>query len=337
MRQSAVRSVAWNPQTADYKISEQTQQGIVTVPLHGESDAWHDWLEQVPSFMFQSRYGCCFTAVKQHQGGTSWIAYRRAGGRLKKKYLGPPERITLARLEQVATSLAASEAPPVSAPAPFSSASIGQSTSWLQGDDRLDEQLLSTKFFVPSSSHVLISRPRLVHLLDEGSGRPLTLVSAPAGFGKTTLLSAWVHAHQADHPRVAWVSLDEGDNNLVRFWTYVLTALDRVRSGLCTDLVSYLHAQPFPPVQSVLTTLINRLAEQTQQVLLVLDDYHLVTEQAIRRSLMYLLDHLPSQLRVILSSRSDLGVSFLICLLSKSEVFSIGLRFPGECLFEIFF
>ncbi len=205
-------------------------------------------------------------------------------------------------LELVAASPAA---PDSSASAASSSSSTGQPTSWQEVDDRLDEQLLSTKFFVPSSSSALIPRPRLTRLLDEGIGCPLTLVSAPAGFGKTTLLSAWVHALQEDHPRVAWVSLDEGDNDLVRFWTYVLTALDHVQPGRYRELVSYLHTQQSPPVQSILTALINRLVEQTEQVVLVLDDYHLITEQAIHRALSYLLDHLPPQLRVILSSRSD--------------------------------
>jgi LuxR family maltose regulon positive regulatory protein len=205
-------------------------------------------------------------------------------------------------LELVAASKAS---PDISAPAPSSSSSTGQPTSWQEGDDRLDEQLLSTKFFVPSFSSALVPRPRLTRLLDEGSGCPLTLVSAPAGFGKTTLLSAWVHAREKDYPRVAWVSLDEGDNDLLRFWNYVLTALDHVQPGRCRELVSYLHTQQSPPVQSVLTALINRLAEQTEQVVLVLDDYHLITEQAIHRSLSYLLDHLPPQLRVILSSRGD--------------------------------
>src|SRR6266446_1551341 len=205
-------------------------------------------------------------------------------------------------LELVAASPAA---PDSSASAASSSSSTGQPTSWQEVDDRLDEQLLSTKFFVPSSSSALIPRPRLTRLLDEGIGCPLTLVSAPAGFGKTTLLSAWVHALQEDHPRVAWVSLDEGDNDLVRFWTYVLTALDHVQPGRYRELVSYLHTQQSPPVQSILTALINRLVEQTEQVVLVLDDYHLITEQAIHRARSYLLDHLPPQLRVILSSRSD--------------------------------
>src|SRR5579871_6446950 len=90
---------------------------------------------------------------------------------------------------------------------------------------RLHDQLLATKFFIPSSSHALILRPRLLTLLNKSLECPLTLVSAPAGFGKTTLLSNWIHSLPPERARVAWVSLDEGDNEPVLFWRYVLTAL----------------------------------------------------------------------------------------------------------------
>src|SRR5437762_4573794 len=93
----------------------------------------------------------------------------------------------------------------------------------------LQDQLLATKFFVPTSPHPLIARPQLTTLLNQGLRRKLTLIAAPAGFGKTTLLSTWVHSfpkENPDTPRVAWVSLDEEDNEPVLFWNYALTALD---------------------------------------------------------------------------------------------------------------
>ena len=153
--------------------------------------------------------------------------------------------------------------------------------------------------------HTLIARPRLFSLLEEGRQRPLTLVSAPAGFGKTTLLSAWVQALSPGNPHVAWVSLDEADNDPVHFLSYVLTALDRAQPGMCTEFLTYVRTQHSPALQSVLMELINRLAEQVEQFLLILDDYHLVTEEAIHRSLTYLIDHLPLQLRIILATRTD--------------------------------
>ena len=306
MERSVMRSVAWHARIASYELREQTEQGTIATPVNDESRTWHGWLERVPSFAFRSRDGQHFTAVRERKGrgGVYWTAYRSIGGLLKKKYLGAPTRVTLAQLEQVALVLTASKSA-ISSDHPPSQKGLSTRVERDQNKMPWQASLVATKFFVPTSSHELISRPRLTRLLDEGIGRPLTLVSAPAGSGKTTLLSAWMQAHQPGHPRVAWVSLDEGDNNLVRFWTYALTALDHVQPGLCTELVSYLHARQSPPIQSVLTALINRLAERTEQVLLVLDDYHLVTEQAIHRSLTYLLDHLPSQLRVILSTRSD--------------------------------
>ncbi len=323
MEKSVIRSVAWHARIASYELREQTEQGTIATPVSDESRTWHGWLERVPSFAFRSRDGQHFTAVKERKGrgGVYWTAYRSIGGLLKKKYLGAPTRVTLAQLEQVALALTASKSAissdhPPSPKSPSTTVECDQNKMPWQGS------LVATKFFVPTSPHTLISRPRLMRLLDEGSGRPLTLISAPAGFGKTALLSVWVQAHQANHPRVAWVSLDEGDNDPVRFWTYALTAMDHVQPGLCTKLVSYLHTRQSPPLQSVLTALINRLAERTEQVLLVLDDYHLVTEQAIHRSLTYLLDHLPSQLRVILSTRSDPPLP-LSWLRARGQVFEV--------------
>ncbi len=170
----------------------------------------------------------------------------------------------------------------------------------------LHDQLLATKFFIPSSPHALILRTRLLELLTKkGLECKLTLVSAPAGFGKTTLLSNWIHSLPPERARVAWVSLDEGDNEPVLFWRYVLTALDHAQPGLCTELVAYLDTQQAPPLRSILQALINRLAEQPEQFLLILDDHHLLTEQAIHTTLTFLLEHLPPQLHLLLATRAD--------------------------------
>ncbi|HLX56466.1 MAG TPA: AAA family ATPase [Ktedonobacteraceae bacterium] len=170
----------------------------------------------------------------------------------------------------------------------------------------LHDQLLATKFFIPSFPHALILRPHLLELLTKKSLEcKLTLVSAPAGFGKTTLLSNWIHSRPSERTRVAWVSVDEGDNEPALFWQYVLTALDRALPGLCVELVIYLQTQQAPPLRSILQTLLNRLADQPEQFLLILDDYHLVTEQAIHTSLTYLLEHLPLQLHLLLATRAD--------------------------------
>ncbi len=177
--------------------------------------------------------------------------------------------------------------------------------SAIEGDELFRDQLLETKFFVPVASHALITRTRLMALLDACPRRPLTLLSAPAGFGKTTLLSQWVRALPQESIRVAWISLDERDNDPVRFWRYVFAALDRLQPGMCTDLVTNSRTQPSPHLPYLLTALINRLAQVPSQLLLVLDDYHLITDQAVHASFTFLVGHLPAQLRVVLSTRVD--------------------------------
>jgi LuxR family transcriptional regulator, maltose regulon positive regulatory protein len=177
----------------------------------------------------------------------------------------------------------------------------------------LQDQLLATKFYIPSSSHALILRPRLLELLMKTFECPLTLVSAPNGFGKTTLLSNWIQSLPPERARVAWLSLDEGDNEPVLFWRYVLTALDKAMPGLCTELVAYLHTQQAPPLRSVLQALINRLYARAEQFILILDDYHLMSEQAIHTTLTYLLEHLPPQLHLILATRGQSRIQWVQC------------------------
>jgi LuxR family transcriptional regulator, maltose regulon positive regulatory protein len=167
------------------------------------------------------------------------------------------------------------------------------------------EQFLTTKFFVPEFSHALIQRSRLADLLGTGIQRKLTLVSAPAGFGKTTLLASWVHMLPPGHPHVAWVSLDQRDNDPIIFWSYIIAALDRQQPGLFASLLASLQAQPTPPLQYVLATLINTLVKHDKQFLLILDDYHLITKSEVHSSLTKLVEHLPSQLHLILATRTD--------------------------------
>jgi LuxR family transcriptional regulator, maltose regulon positive regulatory protein len=300
MPKSSSRSLRWDTQAACYQFCEQTGSTIKTSNLGFQSHVWQEWLEQVSSFAFQSRDGHHFTARKEARGrgDVYWIAYRKVSSKLTHKYLGRPVDVTLSRLEEVPATLAVRETR-VDLPSPMAAHQKHPVQS------QCVDQLLATKFFIPVSSHALVPRPRLSTLLDEGLQRSLTVVSAPAGFGKTTLLSSWVEALPKDAARVAWVSLDEQDNDPVRFWMYVLTALDRLQPGMCAEFVAYLRTQQAPSIQYLLTALINRLAEHPERRLLVLDDLHLVTEQTIHASLTYLLEHLPPQLRIILASRSD--------------------------------
>ncbi|HEY4389279.1 MAG TPA: AAA family ATPase, partial [Ktedonobacteraceae bacterium] len=166
-------------------------------------------------------------------------------------------------------------------------------------------QLLATKFFVPSSPNIVIARPRLFQLLQTGLAYRLLLLSAPAGFGKSTLLSAWVHSLPEGKPHVAWVSLDTEDNDPLRFWSYVLSALDNQLPGRFTDLLLSLQEQPSPPLAHVVTAVINTLLSTQKEIVLVLDDYHLLTELAIHTSLVLFIEHLPAHIHLILATRTD--------------------------------
>jgi LuxR family maltose regulon positive regulatory protein len=166
-------------------------------------------------------------------------------------------------------------------------------------------QLLATKFYAPIASGSLVARPRLNALLRKSLKHPLTLISAPAGFGKTTALSTWVRSLQASHSLVAWLSLDEEDNDPQVFWTYVLAALEKQHPERFGPLLQSLQSSQAPPLKFVLTALINLLLENDQHAVLVLDDYHLITTPEIHTDLSYLVKHIPPQFHLILATRSD--------------------------------
>ncbi len=166
-------------------------------------------------------------------------------------------------------------------------------------------QLLATKFYVPTSLGTLIRRPRLRALLDESLKYPLTLISAPAGFGKTTLLSTWTQSLPATQAQVAWLSLDEEENDPQLFWTYILSALDQQQPERFTPLFKSLQSSVPPLLMSVLAALIESVQECAQPLVLILDDYHVITEQQVHATLWYLIDRLPPQVHLILATRVD--------------------------------
>ena len=150
--------------------------------------------------------------------------------------------------------------------------------------------LLTTKLYIPPVRPDLVPRPRLVERLNAGLDGKLTLISAPAGFGKTTLLSEW--AAGCGRP-VAWVSLDEGDNDTARFLAYSIGALQTLEAGVGEGVLSAFQTPQPPPMETVLTHLINEVAATLDPFALVLDDYHVIEAEAIHEALTFLLDHLP--------------------------------------------
>ncbi len=171
--------------------------------------------------------------------------------------------------------------------------------------------LLATKWFLPPVGKSLVVRPRLLEKLTGGllPGCRLTLVSAPAGFGKTTLISTWAASHKFSggrpSPLVAWLSLDEGDNDPILFWSYVITSLQMQKEGLGKQALNLLQASRPPDLEGSLATLVNDLAEIPHPFLLILDDFHHAHDPAIHRSLTYLIEHAPPSFHAMVLSRTD--------------------------------
>ena len=161
--------------------------------------------------------------------------------------------------------------------------------------------LLETKLYLPKWSADLVSRPRLINRIYPK--RKLTLVCAPAGFGKTTLLAEWVAA--VPTRPVAWVSLDQSDNDPAVFWTYLITALHKIQPSLGERSLALLQSPQPPPIESVLMTLLNELTAVEADIVLILDDYHAIATQAIHNGIGFLLSHLPPQVHLIIASRAD--------------------------------
>jgi len=188
--------------------------------------------------------------------------------------------------------------------------------------------LLAAKVRVPARRREAVARPRLVGRV--GRAARLTLVSAPAGFGKTTLLTEWL-AQAPGGPAVAWVSLDERDNDPGTFWTYVVTAVQDATGGVGADALDVLRS-PQPPVEAALVSLVNELHARPGEVVLVLDDYHLVESGEIHDGMAFLLDHLPDHLHLLLATRADPPLP-LARLRARGELVEIragDLRFTRE-------
>jgi len=164
--------------------------------------------------------------------------------------------------------------------------------------------LLETKLHVPRLRRGLVTRPRLSDRLSRGAESALTLVSAPAGFGKTTLLTEWLAAAPADGRSAAWLSLDQRDNDSAVFWTYLVTALQTAAHGVGAGALLLLQS-PQSPIETVLATLVNDLHATPNDVVLVLDDYHVIEARDVQDGMTFLLEHLPPQIHLVIASRAD--------------------------------
>src|SRR6266702_2709395 len=190
--------------------------------------------------------------------------------------------------------------------------------------------ILATKLYIPRLRPNVVSRPRLIERLNEGLHGKLILIAAPAGFGKTTLVSQWLAAG----PRpTAWLSLDEGENDPTRFLTYLVAALQTIAATLGEGALGVLQSPQPPPTEAILTALLNDLTTIQDQFVLVLDDYHVIEAKPIDQVLTYLVEHLPPHMHLVITTREDpqLPLARLRARGHLTEVRTADLRFtPSE-------
>ncbi|MBH5318445.1 LuxR family transcriptional regulator [Paenibacillus sp. GSMTC-2017] len=162
--------------------------------------------------------------------------------------------------------------------------------------------ILSTKLYIPQSRPVVVNRHRLFEKLNEVQHRKLTLISASAGFGKTTLISEWITSSKR---RTAWLSLDEGDNDATRFLIHLISALQTIEANIGEGVFVALQSSQSLPIEPILTTLINEITVISDNFVLVLDDFHIIKDKAIIDAIAFLLEHLPTQMHIVISTRED--------------------------------
>ncbi|HEX6544436.1 MAG TPA: LuxR C-terminal-related transcriptional regulator [Ktedonobacterales bacterium] len=299
MPRRATHLLRWSPERGAYELY---QFGEPLRPLIApDTPGWVAWLADASSFSFQRADGATFTLRKEkvQRGNTYWYAYHRASGRIIKRYLGRNDDLTLARLEDIPSSddryvtTGDERHPARRGRLPRRGRSTGPAT---------DTPLLATRMLMPRTPARLVTRTHVWHRLQRGMERPLTLLTAPPGFGKTTSLAAWVR--QVETP-VAWVSLDVSDNEPEQFWAYVLSALEQASPGITGGALAMLRSIHAPPLPIILRALLNAVVGSPRDVVLVLDDYHHISESIIHETLAALLDHPPTQLHLYLASRQE--------------------------------
>jgi LuxR family maltose regulon positive regulatory protein len=317
-------TLAWSPATEAYELYQTRDLG--TLGIVPESRAWFAWLEQVSCFAFSGKRGH-YTARKEtrQRGDRYWYAYLSTGEHLIKKYLGKTDDLSLSRLEHIIDEMSANQAarrqfrqvvPMMSAQSEAQVTSPGSLDAKGAEDDgdsarhpTLAQQenpphpLLATKLHVPRPRTNLVPRHHLIERLQRGVERALTLVSAPAGFGKTTVLAQWF---KLSGMPVAWLSLEAQDNDPTRFLSYLIVALQTLDAQIGTTALALLRTPQPPLLEAILSMLISEVTRRSSaEFALVLDDYHVITAKSIQRGMTFLLEHLPPNMHLVLTTRAD--------------------------------
>ncbi len=307
------------------------QLGRESVPIDVGSPSWYDWLEEHTSFLFVDHVGTVTVRkIRTDHGESEWKASRTRMGKVFTVSLGPSHAINLSSLQAAARRLAGKHAhigsttrstarPAASTlPVPKNAATTGPLST-----------LIRTKLYRPRSGSDVIPRTRLIERLNAALGGEITMVCAPAGFGKTTLLAQWVQT--IDRPN-AWLSLDEYDNELPVFVQSLAAALQTAFPDAFEATTALLKAPRILPPDQIATLLINELIDVPDDVILVLDDYHRIHNREVHTLLELLVEHLPLQLHLVLICRSDppLPVARWLAKGRLNELRGTDLRFTLE-------
>ena len=356
MPKRAQYSLNWLPEEAAYLLTD-AETGA-TFRLDETSAEWQAWLQEHRSCSFRGRSGV-LNLLKEARGRGQegyWYAYQRQAGTMVKRYLGRSEQIKITLLEEIAEQFAQSIPPEQMATQARSQQSWrGQAVPGntagltLEAESRevsavfstplQFEPLLMPKLQLPRVQSSLLPRPHLWELLDKGLEYKLTRISTPAGYGKTTLVSQWIAARSgsAGFPSVAYVTLDEGDNDPIRFWRYLIAACQTLQENLGQEALELLLAHrlpPFKPLERMLVALLNELSRLQSPCLLVLDDLHVLTSPQVVASLSFFVEHLPSSCHLLLLVRGDPPFS-LVRLHAHNEILDISPMNLGFTLEEI--
>ncbi|MBV9229954.1 MAG: LuxR family transcriptional regulator, partial [Chloroflexi bacterium] len=289
MPKPSLHMIIWSEVSEHYELQcrGQKEQWF----SQGDELAFSQWLEKHSAFAFVGRAGRLSARKEERSGGRSyWYAYRKQDRHTRKGYLGISAQVTFARLEEQARAFACLLASPARVPEPAPSSSEQKVT------------LLSTKLIPPRLPTFLVERPRLLGDLDAIWTYPLTLISSAAGSGKTTLLADWASKQEKF---VAWLSLDSLDNDPIRFWSLYIAGLRKYQPTFGEETLALLHAGIVPPLSTILVALLNEVVLLDQEVILILDGFHVISDQTIHEGISFVLDHLPANLHLVLISRTD--------------------------------
>lgn len=351
MPKTAACALIWSSEQDTYELRRRGDNHFLRL----ERKDWFALLIDDSSFAFQGRHGHLTMRKESRQHGEGyWYAYRNWGRKTLKKYAGRTSDLTIARLEEIAAALNAevcsTHEREVSAreetqklayvTPPYVDTSTGQHIcAPTTASSSQNMPFLTPKLSLPRLPATLITRTRLLAQLDAGLERKLTLLCAPAGSGKTTLVSQWIASHneREDRPAAAWVSLDASDNDPIRFWSYVILACQGFQSAPGQEVLASLRtAQPAsfeqPSLEAPLVLLLNELSQIPGKSVLVLEDYHLLTSPQISDSLAFLLEHLPASMHLVIITRTEppLPLARLRASNELSELRAGELRFSSE-------